>query len=58
VRGVGRPRWRVELARQRGGSPFHLIMEGNDAEGRLALPAEPRHRSPSADRGQGAREGS
>jgi protein ImuA len=53
--GVGRPRWRIELARQRGGSPFHLIMEGNDAEGRLALPAEPRHRSPSADRGQGGR---
>ena len=50
VRGVGRPRWRVELARQRGGEPFTLIMEGTDAEGRLALFAEPRHRSPQADR--------
>jgi protein ImuA len=50
VEGVGRPRWRVELARQRGGDPFNLIMEGTDAEGRLALPAEPRHRSPAAER--------
>jgi protein ImuA len=50
VEGVGRPRWRLELARQRGGEPFELIMEGTDAEGRLALPAEPRHRSASADR--------
>ena len=45
VEGVGRPRWHIELARQRGGDPFNLIMEGTDAEGRLALPAEPRHRS-------------
>ena len=36
---IGRPRWNVELARQRGGDPFSLIMEGSDAEGRLALPA-------------------
>lgn len=39
VEGVGRPRWRVELARQRGGEPGSWIMEGSDAEGRLALPA-------------------
>ena len=41
VAGVGRPRWNVELARQRGGEPFQLIVEGSDATGRLALPAEP-----------------
>jgi protein ImuA len=41
VAGVGRPRWNVELARQRGGDPFQLIVEGSDAKGRLALPAEP-----------------
>ena len=50
VEGVGRPRWRVELARQRGGAPFHLVMEGTDAQGRLALPAEPAHRSAAPDR--------
>lgn len=48
VEGIGRPRWTVELVRQRGGESFNLIMEGTDAEGRLALPAEPRHRSPAA----------
>lgn len=42
--GIGRPRWRVELARQRGGPPCEWILEGSDAEGRLALPAEPAHR--------------
>jgi protein ImuA len=50
VEGVARPRWRIELARQRGGEPFDLIMEGNDAEGRLALPAGPRHRPAAPDR--------
>ncbi len=52
VAGIGRPRWRLDLARQRGGEAFQLIMEGPDHEGRLALPAEPQHRSPAADRGQ------
>jgi protein ImuA len=37
--GLGRARWQVELARQRGGEPFTLIMEACDAQGRLALPA-------------------
>jgi protein ImuA len=56
VEGIGRPRWRVELARQRGGEPFELIMEGNDAQGRLALPAEPRHGSdPAAGAHQASR---
>ncbi len=44
VPGVGRARWHVDLARQRGGEPFNIIMEGPDDEGRLALPAEPGHR--------------
>jgi protein ImuA len=44
VAGIGRPRWRLALARQRGGAPFELIMESPDAEGRLALPAELEHR--------------
>jgi protein ImuA len=42
--GIGRPRWRVELARQRGGEPFTLILEGIDATGSLALLAEPADR--------------
>jgi protein ImuA len=51
VQGVGRPRWSINLVRQRGGEPYHWIMEGCDAEGRLALPAGPVHRSATADRG-------
>ncbi len=39
IPGVGRARWKVELARQRNGAPFTLIMEGCDATGCLALPA-------------------
>src|SRR5437763_2490987 len=39
VRGIGRPRWNVELVRQRGGPPHHWILEGTDEAGRLALPA-------------------
>lgn len=50
VAGIARPRWRIELARQRGGQPHQWIMEGSDAEGRLALPAEPFRRSATADR--------
>jgi protein ImuA len=42
--GVGRPRWQIALARQRGGEPFEILMEGPDAEGRLALAAESQHR--------------
>jgi protein ImuA len=52
VPGVGRPRWRVTLARQRGGEPFEWIVESPDAEGRLALPAPSPHRSPAADRSE------
>jgi protein ImuA len=50
--GIGRPRWAIALVRQRGGDPFELLMEGPDAEGRLALPAGPAHRSPAADGGR------
>ena len=53
VAGIGRPRWRLALARQRGGAPFDLIMESPDAEGRLALPAGLEHR---ADKADGARQ--
>lgn len=45
VAGVGRARWLVELARQRGGEPFSLIVEGSDETGRLAVPAELGHRA-------------
>jgi len=48
VAGVGRARWSVELARQRGGEPFSLILEGSDETGRLAVPAVPRHRAAEA----------
>lgn len=40
VAGVGRARWAVECARQRGGEGFSLIVECSDEEtGRLAVPA-------------------
>jgi len=45
VAGVGRSRWTVELARQRGGEGFSLIVEGSDETGRLAVPAELGHRT-------------
>jgi protein ImuA len=48
VEGIGRPCWHVQLARQRGGESFELIMEGTDAQGRLALPPQSGHRSDQA----------
>jgi protein ImuA len=36
---LGRPRWRVELERVRGGNPHAWIVEGCDAQGRIGLPA-------------------
>ncbi len=45
VSGVGRARWSVELARQRGGEAFSLIVEGCDETGRLAVPAALGHRT-------------
>jgi protein ImuA len=50
VAGIGRPRWRLTLARQRGGAPFDLIMESPDAEDRLALSAVPQHRPGEGER--------
>ncbi|HZG07965.1 MAG TPA: hypothetical protein VEZ70_03190 [Allosphingosinicella sp.] len=41
--GVGRSRWRLQLARQRGGEPHHWTMESPDDQGRLALPADAQH---------------
>jgi protein ImuA len=37
--GLGRARWQVALARQRGGPPHQWILEAPDAEARLALAA-------------------
>lgn len=48
VAGVGRTRWAVECARQRGGEGFSLIVEASDETGRLAVPAEPCHRQAKA----------
>jgi protein ImuA len=45
VAGVGRARWAVECARQRGGEGFSLIVEGSDETGRLAVPAGLGHRA-------------
>ena len=47
VAGVGRPRWAVDLVRQRGGEPFSCLVEGCNAQGRLALPAAARRRAPA-----------
>jgi protein ImuA len=38
-RHLGRPRWRLELQRSRGGAPGTWIVEACDAQGRLAVPA-------------------
>jgi protein ImuA len=43
--GLGRPRWRLELLRCRGGEPANWIVEGCDATGRLALAADLADRS-------------
>ena len=48
VPGIGRPRWNLMLARQRGGEPHQWIMEGPDEQGRLALSAIPFHRPDQA----------
>ncbi|MFC3431853.1 MULTISPECIES: ImuA family protein [Sphingobium] len=37
--GLGRPRWSVELVRQRNSNPFSIELEACDDTGRLALPA-------------------
>ena len=45
VAGVGRSRWQVEVARQRGGEAFSVILEGCDETGCLAVPAAFGHRA-------------
>nr|WP_322100063.1 damage-inducible protein [Geminicoccus roseus] len=50
--GVGRARWRVDLVRCRGAEPFSWDLEGCDAQGRLAVPADLADRSAPAADGQ------
>lgn len=50
VPGVGRPRWTVELVRQRNGNPFSIVLEGCDAQGRLAVSAAVSDRAAGAER--------
>jgi protein ImuA len=47
--GIGRARWQVALARQRGGPPHSWILEAPDAEARLALAARSGDRPDQAD---------
>jgi protein ImuA len=48
--GIGRARWHVALARQRGGAPYNWLLEAPDAEARLALPARSGDRADRSDR--------
>lgn len=50
VPGLGRPLWRLDLLRCRGGEASSFIMEGPDAQGRLALPAYLANRPPAPAR--------
>ena len=50
VEGIGRPRWRVALVRQKGGEGFEQLLEACDATGRLALPAALGNRAPAPGR--------
>lgn len=50
VSGIGRPRWSVELVRQRGGGPAAWILEGVDEAGRLAFPADASDRAATTAR--------
>lgn len=45
--GIGRPRWRIELMRCRGGMPGQWIVEACDATGHVALAAELADRAPA-----------
>jgi protein ImuA len=48
VPGFARARWRLDLVRCRGGEANSWIVEACDAQGRLGLPAEFRHRPAAA----------
>ena len=50
VSGIARPRWTVELVRQRGGPTHHWLMEGSDEAGRLAPLSGARHRTVAPER--------
>lgn len=50
VAGIGRARWRLALARQKGGEPFEQLVEACDATGRIALPAALADRAAAAGR--------
>ena len=52
VSGIGRPRWRAELVRCRGGESAAWEVEACDAQGRLALPADLADRSAAAAEGR------
>jgi protein ImuA len=49
IPGIGKPRWRVELLRCRGGTHADLIVEACDEQGCLALPAGLADRAPVPD---------
>ena len=51
---LGRPRWRVELERVRGGNPHVWIVEGCDAQGRIGLSAALVDRPAAAEDNQAA----
>jgi protein ImuA len=50
VEGVGRARWQLSLARQKGGEAFEQLVEACDATGRCALPAMVAARAAAAGR--------
>ncbi|MDH7639273.1 ImuA family protein [Sphingomonas oryzagri] len=51
---LGRPRWELALERARGGDPHLWIVEGCDAQGRIALPAQLADRPAAQDGRQAA----
>ena len=55
--GVGRPRWRVDLQRCRGGRPRHWLMEWDDATGVVDLVAALADRPAAAESPRHARAG-
>jgi protein ImuA len=52
VPGIGRARWQVELLRCRNADAAAWIVEGADAQGHIALPAEPRNRQAQTGAGR------
>jgi protein ImuA len=52
--GVGRPRWRLELVRCRGGESAEFDVEACDAQGRLAVPGPDQETTTRTSRSSGA----